>query len=306
MLLLGGFYTHHASSVLGPLLIQTNWMIHPMSPLLSLHRLKMCVLDCTTIRHISVKARTAFAQPLSSTLQNVLHNNNEESWLKLFLLPKCVLASSTRRGCHQKPTSINHLCDLWSKGHFLSFWECASQEVSSRAHQPHEKSSAHNTQSVIRLVQEGLYGKACQVFNSSGIAHNNDSTWQLLKSKDPNVPLPIIPPNDMTDNQPILSPHFNILSILRSFPKATASGPSGLRIQHLLDAAEVTLQTPICSSLKGIVNLLASRKVPKAVSKFIAGDNLVALSKDKPGSPPDIRPIAVGETLKRLVSKCLC
>ena len=182
----------------------------------------------------------------------------------------------------------------------------ASQQVSSRAHQPQEKSSAHNTQSAIRLAQEGLYGKACQVFNSSGIAHNNDSTWQLLKSKDPNVPLPIIPPNDMSDNQPILSPHFNILSILKSFPKATASGPSGLQIQHLLDAAEFTLQTPICSSLKGIVNLLASGKVPKAVSKFITGDNLVALSNDKPGSPPDIRPIAVGETLKRLVSKCLC
>ena len=29
-------------------------------------------------------------------------------------------------------------------------------------------------------------------------------------------------------------------------------------------------------------------------------------TKDKPGSSPDIRPIAVGETLRRLVGKCLC
>ena len=96
------------------------------------------------------------------------------------------------------------------------------------------------------------------------------------------------------------------MCILRSFQKETASGPSGLQVEHLLDAAEVPILTPICSSLKGIVILLASGKVLKAVSKFIAGGNLVALSKVKAGSPPDIRPITVGETLRRLVSKCLC
>eukprot|EP00731_Ephydatia_muelleri_P002044 Em0001g2044a len=39
--------------------------------------------------------------------------------------------------------------------------------------------------------------------------------------------------------------------------------------------------------------------------KFLAGGNLTA-TKDKPGSPSDIRPIAVGKTLRRLVGKCLC
>ena len=51
--------------------------------------------------------------------------------------------------------------------------------------------------------------------------------------------------------------------------------------------------------------LLASEKVPNAVSKFIAGGNLVALSKYKPVSPPYICPIAVGETSRCLVNKCL-
>ena len=51
------------------------------------------------------------------------------------------------------------------------------------------------------------------------------------------------------------------------------------------------------------MNLLASDKVPKEVSKFIAGSNLVALSN---GSLPESRPIVVGETSRHLVSKCLC
>ena len=143
---------------------------------------EVCHLHCSTIHHIPAKARPAFAKTLSSTLQDILHTNNEESWLKLFLLPKCVLVSSKRRGRHHKPPSINYLCDLWSKGHYLTLWEHASQQESSNAFQTHTKGSDYNIQSAIRHAKNGLYGKACQVLNSSGIAPNNDTTWQLLKT----------------------------------------------------------------------------------------------------------------------------
>ena len=42
------------------------------------------------------------------------------------------------------------------------------------------------------------------------------------------------------------------------------------------------------------------------MSTYLAGGSLTALNKVKPGCPPDIRPIAVGETLRRLTGKCLC
>ena len=54
------------------------------------------------------------------------------------------------------------------------------------------------------------------------------------------------------------------------------------------------------------MNLLASGKVPVSVSRHLAGGSLTALVKGKPGLPPDIRPIAVGEALRRLTGKCLC
>ena len=41
-------------------------------------------LRCTTIKHIPAKSRPAFAKPLLSTLQDVLHSNNEIACLKLF------------------------------------------------------------------------------------------------------------------------------------------------------------------------------------------------------------------------------
>lgn len=161
---------------------------------------EVCNLRCITIQHIPAKSRPAFAKILSSTLQDILHTNDEIAWLKLFLLPKCVLVSSKRRGRHHKPPSINYLCDLWSKGHLSTLWELASQQESSKAYQTHAKDSDYNIQSAIRHARNGLYGKACQVLNSPGMAPNNDSTWQLLKSKHPNAPPPVIPPRDTTEN----------------------------------------------------------------------------------------------------------
>ena len=66
------------------------------------------------------------------------------------------------------------------------------------------------------------------------------------------------------------------------------------------------MPSPICAVLRDVVNLLMSGKVPVSVAKFMAGGSLVALEKNKPNCPPDVRPIAVGESLRRLGSKCIC
>eukprot|EP00731_Ephydatia_muelleri_P013707 Em0007g1017a len=47
-----------------------------------------------------------------------------------------------------------------------------------------------------------------------------------------------------------LPPDFDIMSVLRQFPRDSACGPSGLRIQHLIEAADVHLPISICSSLR--------------------------------------------------------
>eukprot|EP00731_Ephydatia_muelleri_P034861 Em0082g8a len=157
----------------------------------------------------------------------------------------------------------------------------------------------------VSLAREGLLSKACQTLTSSGLAPDNNTTWNLLVSKHPKG-TPPTPPTAPLLAAPYLPPDFNIMAVLHSFPKDTACGPSGLRIQHLIEAAEVPLQFPICAVLREVVNMLISGKVPVQVARFLAGGNLVALEKNKPNCPPDIRPIAVGEAIRRLAGKCLC
>ena len=266
----------------------------------------VCQLPCYTLRHVPAKARSTFARILSAALRNALHEYTEESWLKLFMLPKCILHSHQCRGRHHKLTPIEYLCDLWSKGRYGLLWQRAGGQSTSNTRYTQGNDNDKKVHTSIALAREGLFGKACQVLTSSGLAPNTNDTWELLQSKHPKGPLPVPPSGVTTPLLTIVPNDFNIMAILRSFPKTASCGPSGLCIQHLLDAAEVPLQFPMCSSLKDLVNLLASGNVPVLVSKYLAGGSLTALMKDKADLSLDIRPIAVGVALRRLLRKCLC
>ena len=153
----------------------------------------------------------------------------------------------------------------------------------SRTHDTRADDTQRLLQSAVSLARVGLYGKACRVLQSSGIAPDNNNTWHLLQAKHPSCPLPTV--SDIPTNSLLISPDdFDILSMLTSFPKGTAAGPSGLRVQNLLDAASIPLQTSICSSLRDIVNLLASGKAPSSVSKFLTGGSVTALSNRRKGA----------------------
>ena len=259
-------------------------------------------LKCATIRFIPNRAKHAFARALSSSLQRVVSENSLDSWLKLLMLPKCILPSAKRGGRHNKPVPIEALCDLWLKDSFSELWRMARARAlpSNRLYHAKDSSSKQQVISAISLAQDGLYGKACQALVSSGVAPYSEETWKLLPTKHPKCE-PTAPEFDVS-----IPSSVNIMAILRSFPKLTAAGPTGLRVQHLIDVADSPIQTAVLSSLKAVVHLLASGRAPSQLSVFLAGGNLAALNKSKPDCPLDVRPIALGETLRRLTGKCLC
>ena len=87
--------------------------------------------------------------------------------------------------------------------------------------------------SAISLAQDGLYGKACQVLVSLGLAPNNAETWKLLVAKHPECPCPSVP--NLPPAVDTVIPHdFNLKAVLRSFPKLTSAGPSGLALNTSL------------------------------------------------------------------------
>ena len=74
----------------------------------------VCLLNQPTLRFVPRKSQPAFARALSSALMSVILENTEEAWFKLFMLPKCVLPSLRRKGCHDKPLPVDILCSMCS------------------------------------------------------------------------------------------------------------------------------------------------------------------------------------------------
>ena len=183
-------------------------------------------LKVPTLRYIPSKGLPAFACALSTALRSVVHENSIEAWIKLLMVPKCCLPSLKRKGCHHKPADLKALCDLWSRGQFGALW-CLVRSTG--------KSHEHMIQAAVSLAQDGLYSKACQLLSSSGVAPNTPETWQLLQAMHPEGPIPVSP--EIHSDAIGVAANFDFMALLRSFPKATAAGPSGLRVQHLLDAA---------------------------------------------------------------------
>ena len=259
----------------------------------------MCQINHPTLHFVPAKARPAFARALSSALRDVIQENSEEAWLKLFMLPKCVLPSLKHKGSHNPHNSIESLCNMWLRNDLANLWAMAKTCASS--HNTIEEAPTHKSyrkviNSAVSLGHSGMTGKPAKCFYPV-VLH------QILKGKHPSCPPPVAP--KVTSDPITLSPAFPILPVLRSFPKDTSAGPSGLSVQHLLDAASVPLHTSIGSSLKEVVNLLVFGKVPLSMSTFLAGGRLIVLNKSKEGTPQDVRPIAVGETLHRLTGKCI-
>ena len=88
---------------------------------------------------------------------------------------------------------------------------------------------------------------------------------------------------------------------LASFPGGSASGPSGLQPLHLKETLAPGLKDEVLRLMADVVNLLLRGEAPEQVQAWLCGASLVAF----PEPSRDLRPIAVGETWRRLAGKAL-
>ena len=90
---------------------------------------------------------------------------------------------------------------------------------------------------------------------------------------------------------------------MEGFPTGSAAGASGARPQfYKLACSNKALGEAALSALTALTNHMVAGLAPRELAPFIAGAPLMALNKQGGG----LRPIAIGETIRRLVSKCCC
>ena len=88
---------------------------------------------------------------------------------------------------------------------------------------------------------------------------------------------------------------------LKSFPIGSSAGLSGLRPCHSLEMCRSDERSRLLETLASFCSALANNSFSSDCMKLLTTARLVAVSKPNGG----VRPIAVGETLRRLAAKCV-
>ena len=263
-----------------------------------------------TLQHVPKVVRNRWTRILGECLSAVCSRPDDIScWSSLFMLAKCVLASPAagrRMRWREIFKLVKSRLDRWAAGEFGALWQEAVSGARVLADlarsSPGSLQRSRNIRRAKQASQEGQYRKAIQTLSSEGLASPSAEVLKEMLTKHSQAPQPTLPEGPTPP--PAILCESNVLKCVCSFPKGSAPGPSGLHPGHLREATRCPSPDQanrFLSVLTTFVNLLAAGRTPLDVTPYLCGATLLA-SKKKSGGH---RPIAVGEVLRRLVSKCL-
>ena len=259
-----------------------------------------------TCRFVPVKFRTKWSQLLTSILDECAKTPDDElNWQKLFSVSKCILHASNR-GCRKQKRNqdqrLSDRIDRWNAVEYANLWtETLAMKQATKKSTNGIEQLASRAKS---LCLQGQFGRAAKILLSEGLAPNSIATLKALEELHPKeVPSTLLLPDNVASS----AYHFSdntVFEQLKTFSKYTAAGPSKMHPEHLFHAVECTAPDHCESALKAItriVNTGSRGKFQSFVSKALCRASLTALSKRKGG----VRPIAVSESLRRLIAKRL-
>ena len=251
------------------------------------------------LKRIPRGSRIQVASKLASVVLAVVEQNNDASWDRLFRFCSRCLRSSGRGG-HRRSlaTEVNKLlreeADPPCPQHST---HCRPKKACS----PLESLAAR----VSTKLEEGDFRGAIRLACSeASIAEQNEESLAALRAKHP-PPHPDScipsPPEEPFSSPPVSE--VEVRQAILSFPNGSAGGPDGLRPQHLKDLTGTSAGRggkDLLRALTSLINLVLAGRTPTSIRPFFFGATLIALQKKEGG----VRPIAVGNTLRRLAAKC--
>ena len=270
-------------------------------------------MKTSTLHHVPKGVRDAWARLVSEVLRAISADPSDlDAWRKIFMLPRCILANPVRGGrSHWRDTekTVRNRIRRWRAGDILGLWsevEVGEDRLNHRRGRPKkvtsESSRVANARRARRAMEDGQYKKAIQSLTSDGLAPASAEVYEEMLAKHPQSPHPPSPATPAPT--PVQITAEGLAKALKSFPSGSAPGPSSFRPTHFKEA--VFCPSPdranrALLALLDVINLMGAGDVPSMVVPHLCGASLLA-SKKKGGG---VRPIAVGEVLRRLTSKCI-
>ncbi|CEM22781.1 unnamed protein product [Vitrella brassicaformis CCMP3155] len=153
-----------------------------------------------------------------------------------------------------------------------------------------------------RLVGLGELSRAASRLTSAPVAAANQQTLDQLRALHPDA-APIDRPAAPAEDAPRLETKRDfLLAALKTAPRGAAAGPTCWRYEHLqVLLGEAHTNAEAVPVLKFVQRMLDG-DLPPLVTRLLAAARLFAL--EKPGG--GVRPIAIGDVLRRWVTRALC
>ena len=235
-----------------------------------------------------------------------------DGWVKLFMLPRCVLASPVRGGCTHWRNTVKLMKSRirrWRAGDLCALWADMMEDEDKQA-RSRKKSKADLLEEFRRAnakwahgaAEDGQYRKALLTLSSADMADATSEVVDTMLVKHPQSLAPLIPPSP-TPPSPTIS-ETCVLKALKSFPSGSAPGPSNLWANHLKEAVQcpsLDRSAHATRALTRVIQLLCTDHCPPYIIPHLCVATLLTTKKKGGG----LRPIAVGEVLRRLTFKCL-
>ena len=277
------------------------------------------LLEIHTVKSFSKQLRLNISRIFTSHLNKITNSSTISDWIQFLILPKCLLQSlppgdkayklSSRKRKAAEREFSQTLIHKWEESvesrDSLIRDLLSSQNTRPRPQSRRPCSEFSNIQRCTKIAREdGNFGKAIKSLQSHGVAPQGPVTNQILQDKHPSdMPLPKATSQQHSSHSSseVLIDKEEVLSALRSFPKGTGCGKTGLRVSHILEMYGGE-NLHFLNAFTSFIQLLANGKAPSSLAPFIASASLIPILKKDNVS---VRPIAVGEVIRRITSKIL-
>ena len=234
-------------------------------------------------------------------------------WVLLMIFPRVILPVTPIRNssdAYSQARIVKERLQRWRRGDYMALWEEAikltkpqqKKKKKGAGFQAEQSQEEQNAKRSTRLAQDGQFTRALQALCSSGLAEHSRATLQVMQDKHP-APLHPSTFQLQTDTPQMTFTTAQVVKAISTFRKSSAPGPTGLRAEHLQCVMKTSAPNrvdKIADAVTGVINLMAKGGVPDAVAPFLCGANLFGAVKKDGG----VRPIAVGNLLRRITSKC--
>ena len=242
---------------------------------------------------------------LSGDMSNIM------LWKMFVILPYVIFPAYKRDRRNRRPSghltqtqAILQRLERWRAGEIAELYNEALQHTrmarrGQRKQMSEEEVKARNAKKATQLVAEGSLSKAMEMLVSPGLAEPTAATRDRLQALHPTAP----PPAARSTEEPQLRvTGEEVKKALFMMKSSSGPGPDGHRVsayKAALGPAARTRAEFCLSALTRLVNCILQGKVPPEMQPFFAGAVLHAARKKGDG----LRPIAVGNVVRRLVAK---